>query len=360
MRETSIERMPRHALLHNQRTGFPSTDRSAPAGSNIPPGEPGRVPPTLDSPIEVLRRADQLDTVDDRRLRKNVRSGEWVRVTAGAYARAAPWNALRPIDRHRVRVLEVCRRLSPGAVVSHLAAAAVHGIDVLGAWPRLVDVRTERASGGRSGGAVRRHALGLDGVECADFGVHRITTPAQTALDLARTLPFLRASTAVDQALWDDRAGGPLATKTALLDLLDSGDPRRGDVRARRVIEAAESGAANVRETQARVVLAQLGFPPSRPQERRILASGRLVFGDRYFPDHDHWLEIDGRGKYLSPEFGDDRDPADIVIDEKNRENEIRREVRGFSRLEATDLDHGRRVYDVLTADGLPSSRPRP
>jgi hypothetical protein len=330
------------------------------AGSNAPSGEPERVPPTLESPIDVFRRDDQLDVVDDRRLRRHIRSGEWVRVTAGAYARAASWNALRPIDRHRVRVLEVCRRLRPGAVVSHLAAAAVHGIDVLGSWPRYVDVRIERASGGRSGGAVRRHALGLEGVECTEFGVHRITTPAQTALDLARTLPFLRASTAVDQALWEDRPGGALTRKAALLDLLDAGGPRRGDVRARRVLEAAESGAANVRETQARVVLAQLGFPPSHPQERRILASGRLVFGDRYFPHHDHWLEIDGRGKYLSPEFGDDRDPADIVIDEKNRENEIRREVRGFSRLEATDFDHERRVYDVLTGDGLPSSRRRP
>ena len=54
------------------------------------------------------------------------------------------------------------------------------------------------------------------------------------------------------------------------------------------------------------------------------------------------------------------RDPAAIVIDEKNRENEIRREVRGFSRLEATDADHPRRVYDILTRDGLRSRLPRP
>ena len=141
---------------------------------------------------------------------------------------------------------------------------------------------------------------------------------------------------------------------------MEESAPRRGDVRARRVIDSAETLAANVRETQGRVVIAQLGFPASRPQERRELRSGRVVFGDRYFPEYDHWLEIDGRGKYLSPEFGPDRDPGEIVIDEKNRENEIRREVRGFSRLEATDFDHPRRVYDILTADGLPSSKPRP
>ena len=100
--------------------------------------------------------------------------------------------------------------------------------------------------------------------------------------------------------------------------------------------------------------------PLPRLQERRVLRSGRLVFGDLYFPEEDHWLELDGRGKYRSPEFGPDRDAAEIAIDEKNRENEIRREVRGFSRLEPADLDHPRRVYDILTADGLRATRPRP
>lgn len=310
--------------------------------------------------LDLVRRRDHLDLVDDRRVRKLLASGEWVRVTSGVYAPGAAWRRLLPIQRHRVLVDEVLRRVAPGAVVSHLAAAAHHGIDVLGAWPGTVDVTTERASGGRSGGSVRRYALGLDGVDRLPLREHEITTPAQTAIDLARTLPFLRASSAVDQALWSERDGGPLTTGDEILALLDAAPPRRGDVRALRVIEAAESGAANVRETHARVLLMKLGFPASRPQERRVLASGRLVFGDRYFPEHDHWLEIDGRGKYLSPQLRGGRHPADVVIDEKNRENEIRREVRGFSRLEASELDDERRVYDVLTRDGLPSRKRRP
>ncbi|WP_249353998.1 hypothetical protein [Microbacterium sp. 2FI] len=310
--------------------------------------------------IVVSRRSEQLDAVDDKRLRRLVATKIWTRVAPGAYVLTDEWRRLRPIEQHRIRVNEVARRLAPGTVVSHAAAAAQLDIDVLGSWPQTVDVTIERAGGGRSGGWVRRHAVGLEHVERMPFGCHEITTTAQTAVDLARSLPFLRASSAVDQALWTGREGGSLTTKEELFALLDSGAPRRGDVRARRVIEGAETLAANVRETQARVLIGQLGFPSSRPQERRVLRTGRLVFGDRYFPEHDHWLEIDGRGKYRSPEFGPDRDPAAIVIDEKNRENEIRREVRGFSRLEATDLDHPLRVYDILTGDGLPSSKPRP
>ena len=66
-----------------------------------------------------------------------------------------------------------------------------------------------------------------------------------------------------------------------------------------------------------------------------------------------------GRGKYLSPEFTEKRPTAEIVIDEKNRENEIRRTVRGFSRWEPSDITP-RRLYDILTADGLHSPLPRP
>ncbi|MFT3798505.1 hypothetical protein [Microbacterium sp.] len=314
--------------------------------------------PTPD--VQLARTREFGDTPDYRRLRRHVRSGAWTRVAPGVYASTPQWRALAPIARHRLRVDEVSARLDGPAVLSHFAAAAVWGIDILGAWPELVDVTIERASGGRSGGAVRRRALGLAGVARVGFGRHEVTSPAQTVLDLARMLPFVRAVSAIDQAIWTGGRGGALTTKAEILALLDAGPPRRGDARARRAVAAAEPLAANVRETQMRLLVIALGFGEPRLQERRVLRSGRLVYGDAYFPEQDHWLELDGRGKYLSPEFGQSRAPAEIVIDEKNRENEIRREVRGFSRLEAADLDHPRRVYDILTGDGLHSSKPRP
>lgn len=310
--------------------------------------------------IRLARRRDLVDPPDYRRLRRRVRTGTWLAIAPGVYVDATAWRALSPIERHRLRVEEVTARLDRPAVLSHFAAAAVWGIDVLGTWPDLVEVTIERTSGGRSGGAIRRRALGLAGLARTPFGTHEVTTAAQTALDLARQLPFVRAVGAVDQAIWTGRPEGALTTKAEILALLDAGPPQRGDTRARRAIEAAEPLAANARETQLRLLVIHLGFERPRLQERRVLRSGRLVYGDLYFVDADHWLELDGRGKYLSPECTAGRTPAQIVIDEKNRENEIRREVRGFSRLEATDGDHPRRVYDVLTADGLRSSKPRP
>lgn len=312
------------------------------------------------APLAVARRSDQLDAANTQRLLRAVRSKEWTRIAPGAYAPTTEWEALTPIERHRALVLEVARRLRSPAVLSHFSAAALWGIDVLGGWPKLVDVAYPASSGGRSSGVVRRHTIGVDDLEMIPFGRHMLTSPAQTVLDLARHIPFVRGVSAVDQAIWVDRDEGPLTTRDEIAERAEAGSARRGDVRARRVIEFARDRAANVRESQSRVVLMQLGFPEPRLQERRVLASGRLVFGDFYFPTHDHWGELDGRGKYLSPEFGPGRGAADIVIDEKNRENEIRREVRGFSRWEPRDVDAPARLYDILTRDGLPSALPHP
>ena len=309
--------------------------------------------------LPLVRRIDQVDRTDDRRRRRAVASGEWVRVVSGVYLPSSQWNSLRPLDQHGIRVAEIARRVRPGAVFSHRAAAALHGIDVLGAWPTSVDVIVPRASGGRSTGAIRRHALGLDLIQREPYGEREVTTPAQTALDLARTLPFVQALTAVDQAIWSARPGGPLTTLTEIADLMDASPPQRGDARARRVFEFTNPESSNVRESQNFVVVVWLGFPRPIVQYRRVLRSGRVAIADLYFEAEDHWSEIDGRGKYLSPEFGAGRDPAAIVIDEKNRENEIRREVRGFSRWEATTADHPAVLYDILVAAGLRSSRPR-
>lgn len=315
--------------------------------------------PSFDTRLEILRASGLRDPIDHRRMRRAIQRGEWMRLAPGSYARVADWRAMLPHERHRVRVLEVARRLRPPAVLSHRAAAALWGMDLLGTWPSAVEVTVERASGGRSSGVVRRRALGLGGLATVPLWRHRVTTPAQTALDLARALPFMQGLCAVDQAVWMRRPGGALTTLGEIRSLLDHADPRRGDARARAVLAFASPLADNVRESQARVLLARMGFPAPRLQERRVLPSGRVVFGDFYFPEHDHWAELDGQGKYRGAP-GDPRSPADIVIDEKNRENEIRRLVRGFSRWEPADLDHPRRLYDILTADGLPSRLPRP
>ncbi|GAA3767837.1 hypothetical protein GCM10022240_20320 [Microbacterium kribbense] len=185
--------------------------------------------------LVIIRRSDRpLELINERGLRRAVQTGEWTRVASGAYAKTHQWRQLKPIARHAVRVDEVLRRLRHPVLLSHQAAAAVHGIDVLGAWPRRVDITIAYATGGRSGGAIRRHATGLDDVERIAYGEHEITTPAQTVLDLARSLPFTPAVSAVDQAIWRNRPGGALTALDEIRTLLGTGGGRRGEPGVRR------------------------------------------------------------------------------------------------------------------------------
>lgn len=310
-------------------------------------------------PLDVVRRSERAEPLDDRRLRARIAAGEWVRIAPGSFAPAHQWTELSRREQHRVRVLEALRRMKPGAVLSHRSASALWRIDTLGAWPAGIEVTIPRTTGGRSSGVILRRTASAGPPEVVAFGAHFVTTPRQTALDLARSLPHVEAVAAVDQALWERRSGGALTRRSEILELCEA-TTHRGNARALRAIEFASSLAANPRESQSRVVIVQLGFPQPRVQERRVLRSGRVAFADFYFPDEDHWCELDGRGKYLSPEFGPDRAPSEIVIDEKNRENEIRREVRGFSRWEPVDADRPRRLFDILTSDGMRSALPRP
>ena len=143
--------------------------------------------------IDTIRRSERMEPLDNRRLRRALDEGTWVKVAPGAFVRSDHWLMLTPIERHRVRVHEVARRLEPGAVISYAAAAAEHGIDMLDPWPEAVDVTCGPATGGRSSGVVRRHTRDRRTLEVMPFGRHMITTPAQTALDLARSLRFLPA-----------------------------------------------------------------------------------------------------------------------------------------------------------------------
>lgn len=99
-------------------------------------------------PILVHRRREHDDEpLNDRLLRKSVRSGRYRRVVAGSYVRETDWKQLTPMQQHLVRVLEVADRARGPIVFTHSAAAAIQSIDRIGAWPRLVDVRIAQSSG---------------------------------------------------------------------------------------------------------------------------------------------------------------------------------------------------------------------
>lgn len=316
------------------------------------------MPATIDF---LIRRRDlEYIGTPHSHVRRAVRQGSLVRVAAGSYADAEVWKQLDPIDQHRARVVAVSGRLHTAPVFSHFAAAALWGIRILGSWPTLVDVTLERATGGRSDGALRRHCTGLDGVEVMELDGMALTSPAQTVVDLARVLPFTDAVVALDSALHRRRRPAPLATDDQVSRIVFAAEGGRGYRKALVSSSFATSLSDSVEESHSRVQLQLLGFPRPVLQRRFTLANGHHAETDFYWPDFDHIGECDGRMKYRDPRLLQGRTGDEVFFAEKERENELRRQVRMFSRWEPRELYPPQQLYDRLVRDGLPSSRPRP
>lgn len=311
-------------------------------------------------PISVHRRREQFDTrVNDRKLHAAIVSGSFTRIVAGSYASTREWAMLSPMNQHLLRVLEVADRARGPIVVTHSSAAAIHAMDRIGSWPALVDIRIPKASGGRSSGSVKRRALGFEDVELLEWRGHLVTSPAQTALDLAAESSFTDGVIAVDQALWRRRGGGPLAVIDHLRELMTH-NWRRGFGRVPAAVDFGTELSDSVRESEARVLIDRLGFPAPVLQREFALPNGRKARPDFYFEDHDHAAEFDGTGKYFDPDLLDGRTPEQAMLEEKDRADALRRMVSALSRWRTPAHKNPAELYDILTGDGLPSRLPRP
>ncbi|MGU3643498.1 hypothetical protein ACLBXX_00905 [Microbacterium sp. C23T] len=305
------------------------------------------------------RRENDGEPVNDRRLRARIADGEIVRIAPGVYVARAAWERLTPMARHAQRVWEAGARVRSELVVSHHAAAALHGIDLIGAWPGRIDVSIKLGSGGRSSGEFRRRGRQTTDIDTVPWQRHAVTTPLQTAIDLMACSRFLDGVVAADQVLWAKRTKGPLVEASVLLDRT-AGMTGRGSARVARAAEFATSLADSVRESQSRVLISTMGFPAPELQARFVLADGRDAFTDFFWPRNRHIGEFDGAGKYCDPALLNGRTPEEALLAEKDREDELRRQVDAFSRWRLPALRSPRMLYDILHSAGLPSSRPRP
>ena len=306
--------------------------------------------------IDIRRVRDQRgDPPDYRKLRRAIANDEVHRVGPGAFVHTSKWQKLSPMEKHRLKVIEAGDRMRRPALISHFAAASVHGMDILGHWPKRVDVRVSAGGGGRSTGLIRRHGIGIDEADAVAWRGHRITTPAQTAIDIAAVSDHVLGVVVFDQALWANRPGGALASVDEIRMLVEQRTSPRGSARVRRALDEATELSDSVRESQSRVLIRRLGFPTPILQQQFALPGGSAR-SDFYFPDQDHVGEFDGVGKYLDPALLAGRTPEQALIAEKDRADALARLVRRVSRWRTPALRRPRELYDILVADGLPST----
>jgi hypothetical protein len=284
-------------------------------------------------PPRLLLRRDALEEgFSDDELARLTRARDWTHLRRGAYLDGeAPGSA---VARHRLLVSATLGQLRRPAVVSHQSAAVLLGLPLWGVPLDRVHVTRRPPAWNDASRVLSVHVAHLDDDEVLDAGGLLVTSPARTAVDLARALPHDRAVVALDAA----RHAG-LLTDAGLTDAVARCSGRPGARAARRAVEASDGRSESVGESRSRVLLRALGLAPTALQFPVRTAGGVLV-GRTDFAWEDRRVvgEFDGRVKYgrlLRP----GQEPGDAVFQEKRREDAIRDEDWGVVRWTWGDLE---------------------
>lgn len=251
-----------------------------------------------------------------QRLRQ---SGVLNPVRRGSYVRPLDPQPDTPEAQHLLLIRATLPHLAPGWVLSHASAAVVLGLPVWGQDLGRVHVTRDGSGGGRLTRGVHRHVSPLDEDQTTVVDGLRVTSPARTVTDVARTVPFEQAVVVADAAL----ATLPLDPAALLAAQARSG-LWRGAPQALRAIRFADGGARSPGESRSRVAMHRAGLPrPVLQYEIFSDAGGFVGCVDFAWPQLRTVGEFDGRIKYgrlLEP----GRDPGDAVFAEKVREDAIR------------------------------------
>jgi hypothetical protein len=202
-------------------------------------------------------------------LQRLRRSGQLERVRRGAYAPPSPDGG--PEDVHRRRTSAVLLQCTGDLVVSHVSAAVLHGLPVWwGSLDRVHLTRT-RAGGGRVRAGLEVHTSVLPVSDVVELAGVRVTSPARTVVDLARTLPLEQAVAAGDAAL---RAGLP---SDAVAEVLRGCHGWPGVGAARRVAALFDGHSESAGESASRVRMHEARLPPPVLQLEVVDGYGRLL-----------------------------------------------------------------------------------
>jgi hypothetical protein len=259
-------------------------------------------------------------------LARSATAGRLHRVSRGAYVDAA--SRIRRSRDDAYRDLVHARHLvSPNPLLfSHSSAAALWRIPRIGAWPDAVHVLSAGTSG-RTGRQFVQHvgpaAISMDAID----GV-AVTSLARTLIDLARTGFATNAVVAMDAGLAGIQLGklSHTVARQELVDELARVGSGRGVRAARFAVEFADARSGSPGETRSRLSIARAGLTQPVLQQRFVDEEGSM-FTDFWWPDHGVVGEFDGVGKYLRERWTDGRSTAQVVIDEKLREDRLRRQV---------------------------------
>ncbi|HEU4807227.1 MAG TPA: hypothetical protein VFT01_03125 [Homoserinimonas sp.] len=289
------------------------------------------------------------------------------RLLRGAYVESAIWTEADARERHilRLRAIDGTRAAPP--VFSHVSAAALHGLPVLGAWPAIGHVSSDTPGRSRNGVAYHQALPG----RIPDFiGGLACTSLVDTLVDLALSTGFRSATISIDHALhgvaltanagqFGVSLASPEATQAAtefkaqLMDTLHRSAPARNFRRAEKALLFASHLSESPGESLSRCGIHLLGFPAPELQHEFYDYLGFIGRGDFWWPGIRLLGEFDGEDKYKNPAYLGNRTPHQALIDEKRREDRIRQTKVDVSRWDWKTALELPGLYAKLFAAGL-------
>jgi len=256
-----------------------------------------------------------------------VRTGHLVSVRRGVYAEPETWETW---DEYRDRPLARARAahfvMRTPHVMSHDSAALELDMPILSSTPELIHVTRPDVHGSRTMCGVKHHTAVFRKDQVVTLGGIDVLDPARTAVDIAREHGFVHGVIACDSAL---RLG---LRRSALRQAYEPMACWRHVTVVRAAVEFADGRAESVGEGLLRILVEELGLGPVEPQFALVI-DGRLLRCDLRVGRHV--FEFDGKAKYQRSDQGGfaDKDPGEVVWDEKKRQDKICGIGLGVSRI---------------------------
>lgn len=288
-------------------------------------------------------------TADLRREGIEPSRGGWHQVRVGVWLPTDTHSALTIVDRHAalVHATALAHPTGDGLEFARESAAAVWGMPRITPWPKSVRHLVTRR--GVSGSSVLRPFLGGEAVCSLVHGI-RVTSPARTVVDLARTGRLEDGVTAADHCLRHRLCTAEeLAAEVGLV-----ATRAPGRVRARTVVDLADGLSMSPGESLSRVQMFRLRIPRPRLQVGFFDAAGHIG-------DVDFWWkgvvgEFDGHTKYRLPPGASHEDVGRVLWSEKKREDRLRRQAE-VARWVWADLLRPQRLLTILGEKGIRPER---
>jgi predicted transcriptional regulator of viral defense system len=282
---------------------------------------------------------------DDRPLRRAVRSGDSVRIHRGAFMSVDDWRSLDRDERHLHQSVAAARASRSRPTLSHASAAIVWGVPIVEHHPKVVHVLTSESAGTRSENGFRRHGTRYPELRVVEVDGTRVTDLERTLVEFVVDTSFRSGVAALDWALGSERRDGP--SRTTIERIVAAAAELgivKGRRKLRRALDFADPRSGSPGESMSRAVMHEARLPVPELQTEFRDVRGLIGFVDFWWPEFGLIGEFDGNAKYLDMKFLRGRTPAEVVIEEKRRED----------RLRALGPRVTRWDWMTLVGDGLP------